>query len=315
MPKRLTVNLKKGYALNLKMVRNPHYRVKPSPWPPIVRVCLLIMALSLVFWIRYNRIGIVFMRMGGVLLICCLTMWWRDLLRENDQGYHPKPIVKCFRDAIGMFITSEVIFFISFFWAFFHRRLSPNVEVSATWPPVGIKPAQPGGLALLNTLLLLTRGATVNCAHGALKRRDYDYKSLVWIILTIVFSCMFVGCQFVEYRHNSFCISDGIYGRTFYMLTGFHGAHVFFGTVFLIVTLIRLWYGHFLAHQYTRFGFVACVWYWHFVDVVWIIVYLCVYLWGRGWIFNKWFDIKQKCGYYSIGDAVSNPWPIIFGLH
>nr|URF22688.1 cytochrome c oxidase subunit III [Brachidontes pharaonis] len=270
------------------MVRNRFYRVSPSPWPFMVSGCLLNMAVGLVTWMWSDKTGLVFIMFGGFLLVCCLYMWWRDLLREGDQGYHTKRIVKNFRDGMAMFIASEVMFFFSFFFAFFSSTLSPNVEVSGTWPPVGIRVPNAFGVPAVNTALLLTSGACMNYALGSVRRRDYDYGSLIGMAGAILLGVAFVALQYREYYFNSFSIADGIYGSTFYMLTGFHGAHVFFGTLFLIVTFVRLWYGHFLSDRH--FGLEACAWYWHFVDVIWIAVYFFVYIWGGGQLCNWWFD-------------------------
>lgn len=268
------------------MVRSPFYCVSPSPWPFIVSLCLLNMAIGLVTWI-YRIVEGKFFVLGGIVVLGgCLYLWWRDLLREGDQGYHTKVIVKNFRDGIGIFIVSEAMFFFSFFWAFFHRSLSPNVEVGGSWPPLGIRTPNPLSVPLLNTWLLLRRGAALNYAHLAIKNRDYDYGVVEGILLRIVCGVAFILLQYREYFFNSFTAADGIYGSRFYILTGFHGIHVFAGTAFLIVTFVRLWYGHFLAPRH--FGFEACSWYWHFVDVIWIVVYIFVYIWGGGQLCTWW---------------------------
>lgn len=270
------------------MLRSRFYRVSPSPWPFIVSGCILNMAIGLVTWMWGDELGLIFISFGAFLLVCCLTMWWRDLLREGDQGYHTKRVIKNFRDGIAMFIASEVMFFFSFFFAFFSRSLRPAIEVGGTWPPVGIRVPNAFGVPAVNTLLLLTSGGFVNYALGRVRCRDYDRWRLGGILIASLLGVFFMALQYREYYFNSFCIADGIYGRTFYILTGFHGAHVFFGTLFLVVTSIRLWYGHFLSDRH--FGLEACAWYWHFVDVVWIAVYFFVYIWGGGQLFDLWVD-------------------------
>nr|YP_010580950.1 cytochrome c oxidase subunit III [Mytilisepta virgata]UZT27173.1 cytochrome c oxidase subunit 3 [Mytilisepta virgata] len=269
------------------VVRSPYYRVSPSPWPPLVAFCLVNMAIGLVSWMYRVNYSINIILVGGLLLVSCLYLWWRDVLREGDQGYHSKYVIKTYRDGMIMFIVSEVMFFFSFFWAFFHSSLSPNVEVGGNWPPCGIRSPNAFSIPLLNTWVLVTSGISVNYAHNSLKCRDYDYGSIIGMIFTIVCGIFFVKLQYMEYFSNSFCISDSVYGSVFYMLTGFHGAHVIFGTLFLMVTLGRLWFGHFLLNR--RFGFEACVWYWHFVDVIWIAVYIFVYVWGGGQLFDLWY--------------------------
>nr|AXP84535.1 cytochrome c oxidase subunit III [Perumytilus purpuratus] len=270
------------------MIRSPFYRVSPSPWPPLVAFCLFNMAIGLVNWM-YRVSSSLFLIIGGMILLSgCLTLWWRDLLREGDQGYHSKYVIKTFRDGMVMFIMSEVMFFMSFFWAFFHSSLSPNVEVGGNWPPCGIRSPNAFSVPLLNTWVLVTSGVAVNYANASLKAHDYDYGSVISMIFTIMCGMLFIALQYMEYHGNSFCISDSVYGSAFYMLTGFHGAHVIFGTLFLIVTFGRMWLGHFLSNR--RFGFEACVWYWHFVDVIWIAVYILAYVWGSGQLFDWWYS-------------------------
>nr|YP_009117167.1 cytochrome c oxidase subunit III [Perna perna]AJC00157.1 cytochrome c oxidase subunit III [Perna perna] len=270
------------------MERNLYYRVKPSWWPFLTTLCLLSMALGLVTALSGDFDGVVVMGLAALCLICCLSMWWRDLLREGDQGYHSKKVIKNFRDAMAMFIASEVMFFVSFAWAFFHSSLAPDIEVSGTWPPVGVRVPWCFGVPFVNLWILLTSGGFMNVALGKVRCRDYDHWSLLCLFVAIVLGVVFLFLQFKEYRINSFTISDGIYGSTFYMLTGFHGAHVVGGLTFMVVTFMRLWFGHFLSDR--CFGMVACAWYWHFVDIVWIGVWVFYYFWGGGLIFNFWYN-------------------------
>nr|AXP84522.1 cytochrome c oxidase subunit III [Perumytilus purpuratus] len=265
------------------MVRSPYYRVNPSPWPFMVSVSLLNSAFCLVGWMHRDMYCGSLIFISLFCLVSCMFMWWRDLLREGDRGYFSSYVIKGFRDGMVMFIVSEVMFFVSFFWAFFHSSLSPNVEVGGNWPPCGVR--VPGAMiASLNLWLLVTSGETLNYSYQSLKSKDYDYGSLFMLIVTIFLGISFLWVQYHEYAVNSFCISDGIYGSVFYLLTGFHGVHVIGGTLFLIVTAIRLWFGHFTSDS--CFGFTACVWYWHFVDVVWMAVFLFVYFWGNGVLTN-----------------------------
>nr|QKY75025.1 cytochrome c oxidase subunit III [Semimytilus algosus] len=273
------------------MIRSPFYRVSPSPWPPMVALCLLAMALMLVNWVYRVEYSMDILLVGGTLLTGCLICWWRDLLREGDQGYHSKYVIKTFRDGMVMFIMSEVMFFMSFFWAFFHSSLSPNAEVGGNWPPMGVVTPNAFSVPLLNTWVLVTSGVAVNYANSSIKSCDYDYGSLASMVFTILCGLLFVSLQYIEYFENSFSVSDSVYGSSFYMLTGFHGAHVIFGSLFLIVSFGRLWLGHFLSHR--RFGFEACVWYWHFVDVIWIVVYALIYVWGGGQLFNWWYSFWE----------------------
>jgi cytochrome c oxidase subunit 3 len=186
-----------------------------------------------------------------------------------------------------LFIASEVMFFVAWFWAYFNVALFPNdihqltrtELLGGVWPPKGIETFDPWHLPLLNTLILLTSGTTVTWAHHALLENDRE--GLKWgLILTIVLGALFTAVQAYEYSHAAFKFSGNIYGATFFMATGFHGAHVLIGTTFLIVCLIRTYLGHFTPKQHLGFEFAA--WYWHFVDVVWIFLFFCIYVWGAG---------------------------------
>jgi len=186
-----------------------------------------------------------------------------------------------------LFIASEVMFFVAWFWAFFNSSLFPGDPVHATrealfggvWPPKGIETFDPWHLPLLNTLILLTSGTTVTWAHHALL--ENDRQGLKYgLILTILLGATFTCVQGYEYSHAAFSFAGNIYGATFFMATGFHGFHVLVGTIFLIVCLARAYAGHFTPTQHLGFEFAA--WYWHFVDVVWLFLFICIYVWGHG---------------------------------
>ena len=176
-----------------------------------------------------------------------------------------------------LFIVSEVMFFFAFFWAFFHSSLAPVAEIGGVWPPKAIEVMSPWGIPLLNTIILLTSGATVTWAHEAIiyNRREDALSSLIY---TVLYAIYFTAFQVFEYFHAGFTMSDGIYGSVFYMATGFHGFHVFVGTCFLAVCAIRLHNHHFTQNHH--FGFEAAAWYWHFVDVVWLFLFVTIYWWG-----------------------------------
>jgi heme/copper-type cytochrome/quinol oxidase subunit 3 len=178
------------------------------------------------------------------------------------------------RYGMMLFIASEVMFFVAFFWAFFDRSFYP---AGGVWPPEGIETFNPFDLPLINTLVLLLSGCTVTWSHHALlqnNRRDF----ITGLVLTVILGVLFTGLQALEYSHAPFGFTDGIYPSVFYMATGFHGFHVLVGTLFLTVCLIRGLRGHFTAEQH--FGFEAAAWYWHFVDVVWLFLFVAVYWWG-----------------------------------
>jgi cytochrome c oxidase subunit 3 len=181
------------------------------------------------------------------------------------------------RSGMILFIVSEIMFFVAFFWAFFHSSLAPTVELGAIWPPKGIEVMNPFEIPLLNTVILLSSGAAVTWSHHAIlasKRQD----AILGLVFTIILAVVFTGLQGLEYVEAPFTISDGVYGSTFFLATGFHGFHVFVGTVFLFVCLIRLYKFHFTRTHH--FGFEAAAWYWHFVDVVWLFLYVTIYWWG-----------------------------------
>lgn len=205
--------------------------------------------------------------------------WWRDIIRESTyEGKHTKEVITGLKMGIILFITSEVFFFISFFWAFFHSSLSPDIFIGQIWPCKGIKSFNPISIPLINTIILLRSGVTLTGAHHFLitgKKNRCDRLLLITITLGIYFSIL----QYIEYQEASFSIADSIYGSTFFIATGFHGIHVLIGTIFLLVCFLRRKTNHFSS--YHHFGFEAAAWYWHFVDVVWLFLYIFIYWLGK----------------------------------
>jgi cytochrome c oxidase subunit 3 len=203
---------------------------------------------------------------------------------EHD---HTRVVQISHRYGMILFIASEVMFFVAWFWAYFNVALFPDemrdfartAFIGGVWPPHDIKTFDPWHLPLLNTLILLTSGTTVTWAHHSLL--ENDRKGLVWgLVLTVLLGMTFTAVQAYEYAHAAFHYSGNIYGATFFMATGFHGAHVIIGTIFLIVCLARALAGQFKPTQHLGFEFAA--WYWHFVDVVWLFLFACIYVWGSG---------------------------------
>ncbi len=215
---------------------------------------------------------------GFLLVLFTMIVWWRDVIREATfEGHHTTLVQKGMRYGMILFIVSEVMFFFSFFWAFFHSSLSPTVELGSIWPPKGIEVFNPWEIPLLNTLILLLSGATVTWAHHSMVAGNRK-EALIGLIATVLLAISFTGFQGMEYLESSFRISDGVYGSTFFMATGFHGAHVLIGTIFLAVCFVRLLNYHFTREHH--FGFEAAAWYWHFVDVVWLFLFITIYWWG-----------------------------------
>jgi cytochrome c oxidase subunit 3 len=225
---------------------------------------------------------------GVVGILYTMAAWWTDVVREAEyQGHHTRVVQLSHRYGMILFIASEVMFFVAWFWAYFNTALFPGDMhqiareefLGGVWPPKGIETFDPWHLPLLNTLILLTSGTTVTWAHHALL--ENDRQGLKWgLICTIALGLSFTGVQAWEYYHAHFTFAGNIYGATFFMATGFHGAHVIIGSTFLIVCLARALAGQFSPKQHLGFEFAA--WYWHFVDVVWIFLFACIYVWGSG---------------------------------
>jgi len=215
---------------------------------------------------------------GFLIIILTMYTWFRDITREAVyEGQHTKQVQSGIKNGTLLFIFSEIMFFFSFFWAFFHSSLAPTPEIGALWPPLGIQTINPWGIPLLNTIILLTSGATITWAHHAFSLGDKE-NVLKGLFLTIGLAFLFTSIQVYEYLEATFFISDSIYGTTFFLLTGFHGFHVLIGTIFIIVTTIRLINNHYTKQHH--FGFEGAAWYWHFVDVVWLFLFVAVYWWG-----------------------------------
>ena len=193
------------------------------------------------------------------------------------MGYHTKAVQKGLRVGMIWFIISEVWLFVSFFWAFYHSALVPTVEIGSIWPPVGIEAINAYEVPLLNTALLLSSGATVTWSHNAIISGNRK-ETILGLIATIALGVVFTGLQAMEYYEAPFTIADSVYGSTFYVATGFHGAHVLIGTTFLAVCLVRIIDYQLTKHHHT--GYEAAIWYWHFVDIVWVFLYVSIYWWG-----------------------------------
>jgi len=257
--------------------RHPFHLVDPSPWPFFTGFAALFVTSGTALYMHSH--GAMLAQLGFVFLLICLFQWWRDVVREGTfQGLHTSRVQRGLRYGVLLFIITEVMFFVAFFWGFFHSSLSPSVEIGNMWPPVGIDVLNPWEVPLINTLILLLSGVTVTWAHHSIVA-GHRSGAVLGLFLTIVLAVIFTSLQAFEYTAASFDISDGIYGSTFYMATGFHGFHVIVGTTFLAVCFGRLLRHHFTTEHH--FGFEAAAWYWHFVDVVWLFLFTSVYWWGN----------------------------------
>ena len=255
--------------------KHPYHLVEASPWPAVGSAAAFTMAMGAVMYMHEVAYGTALLGVGFALVLLTMFMWWRDIIREAEYQGHHTPIVQIgMRYGMMLFIASEIMFFVAFFWAFFDRALFPNDGI---WPPEGITTFDPFDLPLINTLVLLLSGCTVTWAHHAMQhgnRKDF----MNGLGLTVLLGISFTGLQALEYAHAPFGFTDGVYPSVFYMATGFHGFHVIVGTLFLAVCWFRGAAGHFSPKQH--FGFEAAAWYWHFVDVVWLFLFAAIYWWG-----------------------------------
>lgn len=255
---------------------NPFHLVEFRPWPIVGSAGAMFLAGGLAAW--FHGYGFNLVVLGLVLIIITIVQWWRDVIREGSmQGYHTLSTARGLRIGIVLFIVSEVCFFFAFFWAFFHSSLAPTRELGGVWPPHGVNPLSPWGVPLLNTVVLLSSGVTVTWAHHSLLA-GLHMEAVVRLILTVLLGCYFTMLQASEYIETRFSIRDRVYGTTFFVATGFHGLHVLIGTTFLLVCLFRQIFNHFT--QSHHLGFEAAAWYWHFVDVVWLFLFISIYWWG-----------------------------------
>lgn len=265
--------------------KHDFHLVNPSPMPFFGAMSSLVLTGGGVLYMHDKPFGGWITLIGLFALIATVYMWWRDVVREGIKDKaHTKIVQIGLRIGMALFILSEVMFFFAFFFSFFSSSLSP-VHIldgvwpvkEGVWPPEGVKTFDPWHLPLLNTLILLLSGTTVTWAHYALLHNDR--KGLVQgLLCTVLLGMLFTALQAYEYAHAGFKFTDGIYSSNFYMATGFHGFHVIIGTIFLAVCLFRAIKGQLTPNGHLGFEFAA--WYWHFVDVVWLFLFVCVYVWG-----------------------------------
>ena len=257
--------------------QHDYHLVDPSPWPALGSLSMFVLALGAIAWMRDWSFGWM-MYVGFAMVAYTMFVWWRDVTKEATHDGHHTPVVQLHhRYGVILFIASEVMFFVAWFWAYFDASLFPKEAIGAAWPPADIETFNPWSIPLINTLILLLSGTTVTAAHHYLVEGDKEQTSN-WLVVTVILGAIFTGFQAYEYMHATFGFSGHIYGATFYMATGFHGAHVLIGTIFLFVCLMRNRAGHFKPDHH--FGFEAAAWYWHFVDVVWLFLFASIYVWG-----------------------------------
>uniref|UniRef100_A0AAU6PX20 Cytochrome c oxidase subunit 3 n=1 Tax=Ophiothrix scotiosa TaxID=3135525 RepID=A0AAU6PX20_9ECHI len=256
--------------------QHPYHMVDRSPWPIAGALGALTTTVGLVCWFQNDNI--LAAATGLITIIFITALWWRDVTREATfLGMHTTNVTTGLKIGFILFVISEVMFFFSFFWAFFHSALTATAEIGMSWPPTGINPINPWGVPLLNTAILLSSGASLTWSHHALRHNNGND---AWnaLIVTILLGIWFTALQAYEYWEAPFSIADSVYGSTFFVATGFHGLHVIIGTTFLSVCFLRLNNAHFSNNHHV--GYECAIWYWHFVDVVWIFLFICIYWWG-----------------------------------
>lgn len=256
----------------------PYHLVETSPWPILVSFTLLSMAIGGVMYMHGYPNGGFLLNIGFLLTTGGMILWLRDVITEGTyKGDHTNEVRKGIILGFVLFIVSEVFVFLSVFWAFFHSSLSPAIEIGGVWPPQGITALDPFAIPLLNTIILLSSGAYVTLAHHALIKGDRK-NAISGNFYTILLAIIFTALQYYEYSESGFTMSDSVYGSAFYASTGLHGLHVIIGTIFLLVGFFRI-----INYQLTNThhqGYEAGILYWHFVDVVWLFLFISVYYWG-----------------------------------
>ena len=268
-------------------VRPGFHLVEPSPWPIIGAAFALLTAIGLVMFMHGVGVGSLVLAVGGAGVLFTMAGWWRDVIIEAQTGYHNAIVRHGLTIGMILFIASEVMFFVAWFWAFFASAGDPSDPqvfgrldfTGGIWPPKGTEVLDPLKLPLMNTFVLVTSSFAVNVAHDDLRegnRQGFKNFLLVGILLGV----LFVVTQAYEYIHAPFAFKNTIYGATFFMATGFHGAHVIIGVIFLTVCLVRAFLGQMTPRHHLGFQFAA--WYWHFVDVVWLFLFSCIYSGARG---------------------------------
>ena len=271
----------KPNKFNFKYIKTKHsyHLVDPSPWPFFASLGAFMLTLGGVLYMHKFNGGWDLFKTGFCIILYVMYTWWRDVIREATfEDSHTITVQKGLRLGMILFIVSEIMFFFAFFWAFFHSSLAPTYNIGGVWPPKAISTINTFTVPFTNTVILLTSGATVTWSHHALLVRAKKH-TIVSLIFTIVLAILFTYLQRFEYINAPFNISDGIYGSCFYMATGFHGFHVFVGTIALFISHIRIVLNHFTDKHH--FGFESAIWYWHFVDVVWLFLFVNVYWWSN----------------------------------
>jgi cytochrome c oxidase subunit 3 len=252
--------------------------VEQSPWPLVTSFTLFTMAISAVMYFHGFPFGGELLLLGFILTASAMILWFKDIIVEGTYlGDHTSQVQSGLSMGFILFVISEVMAFASVFWSFFHSALAPTIEIGGSWPPLGIETVNPFAIPLLNTILLLSSGAFITWGHHALIQGNRS-QAIIGTFITVILALVFTGLQAFEYLEAPFSFADSIFGTTFYAATGLHGLHVIVGTIFLAVGLIRIVNYHLTESHHN--GFEAGILYWHFVDVVWLFLYIFVYYWA-----------------------------------
>nr|UBR42851.1 cytochrome oxidase subunit III [Uroleucon sonchi] len=258
-------------------INQPYFILNLSPWPILMAMNTFNLMISniMIMNFKYNIMSL----LNLLMILIISMMWWRDVIRESTfQGKHNFYIMNLIKFSMILFIISEMFLFISFFWNFLHNSLAPSIELGLNWPPKNIKFFNPLLIPLLNTIILLTSSFTITLTHLYLLNNSKK-KTNIFMNLTIILSMYFLLLQMLEYNQATFTFSDSIFGSSFFMATGFHGLHVIIGTIFLMINSLRIMKLHFSYIHHISLELAA--WYWHFIDIIWLFLYMTFYWWNN----------------------------------
>jgi len=278
MPASIAITAGSVERMRVSYPSHPYHLTLESPWPLLTSGAVLSMLSSAALWFNGLEYSGTLLSLGIVSTTTAIALWFSDVTTEGSfLGLHTRIVQHCLSMGVSLFIVTEAFFFLSIFWAYFHSSLAPTVELGVQWPPVGITPLSALNVPLLNTMLLVSSGATVTYGHHAIFRGSRS-GTLLGVSLTVVLALVFTALQGLEYDVAGFSMPDGAFGSCFFFSTGFHGFHVIVGTIIIAVGLLRTLFYHFTTSHHI--GLEAAILYWHFVDVVWLFLYLAIYWWG-----------------------------------